>query len=326
MTGMKKILTIIGAAIAISACTKIISLSQDDGEPVFCVSACFTTDEAWHEVYLCNSGKTTISRLSEKATVSCYVNGSLAAIADSLRYDNLFQVHAFKADFHSDDLIRIEVRLDGKSLYSEFCVPPAPDIHVDTLARKDTYGNTFYESRMTVKDASKGDSFYMLFNNDVYIEVRETRNGSVIKSGRGSNVYRYPQDDPVLEIRNEDFFSQLSDEELDGTVVYGGVPLFRDISFPGDSYSFACSHYLKHSRVLIRDGINDDWWIRCTISFSIGALSESFYHELRRHNGTGDDLLSEPYLNKDNVIGGVGYCGIINISRVDITFPDFSGQ
>lgn len=282
-----------------------------------------TTDETWHEVYLCQSGTTTIFRIDETATVTCYVNDTLAATADSVRYDDLFQVHAFKAVFHEQDRIRIEATFKEHHVSSEFLVPDAPVIMVDTVARKDIYDRTYYQCSMSVLDASKGDSFYILFNNSARIEVRQTREGSVIEYGEGSNLYKYAQDDPVLELINEDFFSQLSDEELDGHVVYGGFPLFRDISFPGGSYSFTGNYYLKHGLVMIDGGISDGWWLRCTIIFSIGAVSEEFYQELKRNNGSGDDILSEPYLNRDNVTGGTGYCGIINKSCLEITFPDF---
>lgn len=327
---MRKIVLLL-FGIILFACVREEILVFDDIPEELIVDALFRTDDTLHTVRVfLRASDGSVKSVSGRLSVECTIEGK--PLIKAVEEDDLYEMGRLfylPATFSSGDKVRLDVKGERYNAFSETVVPEPVILTLeDTVCTESPGINGVYNCSVRVHDR---------LGERTWLKAFPARGLTCLKDGKGGDVREcllterfalVSADNPVFD--NDDF--QLP-SGLGGTA-YNWYDLsisFSDRLFVDDS----C--VLTYESVRLRrfrsfhgaSGYHyDEAYVEPSVLLPVGTMSEEVYKymtkmdNLRIHTGKVQNMLSEPLILPDNIQGGVGFFGIINVSSLVIRFKD----
>ena len=154
-------------AALLASCEKELPYNIGDQEPLLVMNALLDANEEENLVHLCLSEMHDTRPVSQ-ATVTLYINGKQAEVAEETEYDSRVKTYRLHSRFEPGDHLRLEATAEDGRYHAtgEITVPqPLESIQVDTFpARIKQYGSYDPARRfqITVHDPAGEDNYYRL--------------------------------------------------------------------------------------------------------------------------------------------------------------------
>lgn len=186
---MKAKVLLILLFVSSAGCKNLIDYSLDGTPTMIELSAVWSAADSEHVICLAASDAYSVSEIKDTAEISCFVNGKLAAKADSVwreksRDGTVAQYYRIRLSLHSADSVALKVSLPGHSLEASAIVPPVPKIRIDTTLTGAQGGGVpyrQYDLDCTVEDIPDQPSYYRLYTPTVttgfWLQIAEVKTG-----------------------------------------------------------------------------------------------------------------------------------------------------
>lgn len=320
----RRLVALVISIACLFSCETLVLLESGRSDPKLCVNAQFLSCDSLHTVALCISDTDGLYALPAIAEVSLQVNGIPAGNVESVYMKESFlQYHIIRASLQEGDSVELGVRCGDLTAYSVTVVPPAPVIEkVDTVFDGD---NRLYSCSMVFCDHAGEDTFFTVLDCPGIYGLKG-KDGVVRFKSINSSVAKVDGDNPVFINDKKKLPGSIA--EILGYEDNGYRWIFTDHQFRDSSYSldyiFSAGSVKYWWGGEEKGACFDELYGERTVIFRLGSLNQEFYryYSYIDHIVSGTDPLAAPLCCPENIIGGIGFFGIVSVTEYPIRLPD----
>lgn len=321
---MKKFIIIL-YLFSLVSCLKSYDLNIKQPD-ILSIYAPMDTEEEIHYIDLCVSTSNSLKILDRKATVKYSINNGQEIKADYIKSSEwgkdtyIFQRYGFSADFKEGDKVKISASFNKFYAEAEAIVPKKAQIKEVSYAitPQTPLPYNIYKTTLIINDIKGEDTYFKALNGDYnYILKNKETNESVFSKIFSEEVKFYTKS-MIFEDSGFELPSDLTGELGLPNSIFNSSFIFSDKLFKNKEYTLPFEEFIQSHHLTYPDNQKDFDYLDGEMIFKIGTITKDYYlYQCSVHAFLGSSgLFTEPVAIKNNIKGGIGYFGIMNIASL----------